>query len=476
MLKEILLSQKDFYYGTYRIVNPGFYKLTEDIVFHPNPENNFLPRSDQGDKYPKNNGYFLGFFSVLTIECNDVILDLNSFTIEYSIEFNLKQRFGSIIELGSSPFIPKQGPGNFGNTFSKATNVNIKNGKLGRNPHHGIHGNDPEGLIISNLEISNFEVAGISINGGKSMQFSDIIIKNNSNINSLSAYSQCKFSIEPLKHIVAINKNSQLELNNRDGLGIDILKEVENEIINFENYVLNGGKYEGMFKNDSKLYDGNIYGIVLNTRGVVINEFKDKRTDDSIGNEAIFLKNIIIDRIISEGKESRVLAFDDNVSAYGKNVCKGFAGDVLDFNICCDENGLYNDNILSNVQLLINKYGDDKTRGTCNIPDDIYKWISSNGSIDSFVENMPQLYWVDGFDSMAHKMKGNIGLFISQGKNLYTENILINSIINEGKNSNTDSSQSIGIGLIGCEDLNLNDIVVTKIESKYGKKMDYYIK
>lgn len=476
MTLEYFLTQKDFDKGTLRLRHPGFYKLLENIEFHPNPENNFFPSEDQKELYPLSEGYFLGFFAAITIESGDVELDLNNFTIEYSKEFNLKQRFGSIIELGSSPFIPKEGPGNFGDRFTKGSNIVIKNGTLGRSPHHGIHGNDPVGLKVTNILIENFEVAGISINGGIGMQFSEIIIKNNSKVNSLSAYSQSKFSLEPLRKIVKKNPECELVINNKAKTGKSILEDLENEIICFENHILKGHSYDGIFKNDSGLLDGNVYGLVLNTRGVVINEFKEKRDKDSTGNETIFLENIIIKNLKSNGKESKVLGFVEEETNYGKNVCKGFAGDVLDFDLCTDKNGSYKGNILSNSQLLINKYGIDKEKGTCNIPKHIYKWVSENEAIENFIAEMPEIYWVDGVDSMAHKMKGNIGLFISQGKNIYTNNILIDNIENVGETANSNSSQSIGIALVGSEDLNLNEIAVTQIESLLGKTMDFYVK
>ena len=71
---------------------------------------------DNEEEYPTNNGpYTLGFFAAITIECNNVVIDLNGKSIRQSNEFYLKQRFFSIIELASSPFIPKQGPAHFGN-------------------------------------------------------------------------------------------------------------------------------------------------------------------------------------------------------------------------------------------------------------------------------------------------------------------------------------------------------------------------
>jgi hypothetical protein len=78
------LKNKDFEKGTYRIRTPGIYILTEDIVFHPNPENDCLPTKRQQNEYPITPGspYTLGFFAAITIETHGVIIDLNGFEIK----------------------------------------------------------------------------------------------------------------------------------------------------------------------------------------------------------------------------------------------------------------------------------------------------------------------------------------------------------------------------------------------------------
>ena len=57
-----------------------------------------------------NGAYHLGFFAAITVESDDVILDLNGKSLKQSKLHNLQQRFYSHIELASAPFIPKQGP------------------------------------------------------------------------------------------------------------------------------------------------------------------------------------------------------------------------------------------------------------------------------------------------------------------------------------------------------------------------------
>ena len=46
-LNTVYLKQSDFNFGTYRIKTPGRYILQENIVFHPNSDNNFKPTDYQ---------------------------------------------------------------------------------------------------------------------------------------------------------------------------------------------------------------------------------------------------------------------------------------------------------------------------------------------------------------------------------------------------------------------------------------------
>jgi hypothetical protein len=98
--RTIYLTQKDFDQGTYRIRSAGLYIIQENIDFAPRPDNDYW--NDPSDlDYPINQ-YYLGFFAVITIESDNVVLDLNGHTIQMSKEFYLLQRFCNIIEVFTS--------------------------------------------------------------------------------------------------------------------------------------------------------------------------------------------------------------------------------------------------------------------------------------------------------------------------------------------------------------------------------------
>lgn len=100
----VQLSSADFEEGTYRITEPGRYVLTEDIEFGPQEWNDYWPPMSLWGKYPPS-AYYLGFFAALTVEADDVVIDLGGSTIQQSEDFYLLQRFFNVIELNDRVFV-----------------------------------------------------------------------------------------------------------------------------------------------------------------------------------------------------------------------------------------------------------------------------------------------------------------------------------------------------------------------------------
>merc|ERR1719498_514708 len=116
---------------------------------------------------------------MIAVEADDVIIDCQNHKLQMDEAFHRRQRFFSIIELGSKPFISSAGPPQFANgllttaSMKSPKNVTIQNCKFGLSAHHGIHGNGPQGVVIRNMQIKDFEVGGIHLNGA-----SDVLIEN----------------------------------------------------------------------------------------------------------------------------------------------------------------------------------------------------------------------------------------------------------------------------------------------------------
>lgn len=442
----VYLYQKDFDNGTVRITKPGVYVLQENITFNPNKHLDFMPTKQQisSGLYPsdKKAPFHLGFFGAITIESEGVILDLNNKSIQQSALHNIQQRFYSIIEVASSPFVPKQGPSDFiGDEIHKsADKLLIMNGTIGLSSHHGIHGNGAKNLILHNLTIENFEVAGIALNGSKNVIINNVKVQNTFKpIKLLSTYSQArfiKFRLQSMSEdypdfndFIFKNKKASEIINHLNSKLDATFAEINKIQDNQNNQDITSKLFKNPEKNEG--LDANVYGIVLATRGVVINDFKKERpTGDDTGNEFIFLNNVSISGISSNPKEIIALSNNSNEcdvkESYGNDLQTGPIGDVIQILKIKDSNNRYKPNVLSDAQLLFGKYALQHTKGNIKtkITQNFVDWAENGTALTDLID-ISGFYYVGGRDSMGHIMKGNIGLFVSAGKNIFGKNITI---------------------------------------------------
>jgi len=456
--KKIYLNQTDFDMGTYRIKVPGIYILNENITFSPNKNiydstncmdfknvlDNFHPNyPEQLEQYP-NPPYQFGFFAAITVECDNVVIDLNNKIIEQSVIHYFHQRFYSNIELNSSPFINGQGPSNFGEIqFPK--NIYIKNGTLGRSSHHGIHGNGNHNIIIENLVIKNYEVGGIALNGSENVIIRNIEIKDSLrdvNINFLysNALYTRRFLYELLKH----NSNAFLFVNGTQNIKIEnILCELQKEMIDkvYTKLISNNKPESQLFLNSTGLPEGNIYGIVLNGLGVVVGDFI-KDYEGVIGNKNIVIHDIYFKNLDSFPRE--IITLTDK-----KKPHLGTVGNTLPYLDITDNNtGNYFSNVMTNATVILAKYINiDSTFSinskSINIPQYmIDEWFEANNDIN-IIKNKYSLKYVNLRDQMNHVMKGNLILFLSGCNGIKIDNIHMENISNSGNNCDCEDNRII---------------------------------
>ena len=201
------LTQADFAEGTFRITQPGRYQLAEDIAFAPNADladskSRFWPPI-HSSKFPMGQ-FYLGFFAAVTIETDNVWLDLNGFEIKQRFDFYVRQRWYANIELSDRAFVANEGvfslknqegdkmyfnpdgtaregagglwDGGAGKAMrhrfgakgagKSANKVIISNGALGLSSHAGIHGNGNTHVVVEDVAVADFDVAGVQFNGG----------------------------------------------------------------------------------------------------------------------------------------------------------------------------------------------------------------------------------------------------------------------------------------------------------------------
>ena len=438
---RIILTQKDFDYGTYRITKPGLYVLAEDIVFHPNPGNNFQPTVKQikSGLYPVPGAYNLNFFAAMTIETENVIVDLNNHTITQSKEHFLVQRFYATIELASAPFIGVQGPSpGISQGHTSAKKAAIINGTLGLSSHHGIHGNSSSEILLANLVIKDFQVAGISLNGLTNSIFHNVTIKNAlTDVPVLSSFSQSIFALPFVERLMKQKPDAVIYIQKKAKTIQEVYADLRGAIEKSKRQILSTGKTtNNLFHNESGLSDANMYGLSLNVNGVLIGGFLKKRGNDAVvGNKDIYLQNITIENITSDTKEivglSDTSLLGEKMGGYGKGkpAITGPVGGLFDFKKYTGRGGNYISNPLGNAQAIIGLYS---SVGTTYFTRTIIDWMSGDITIRDVLadRNISEIY---GADSMNHVMKGNIGFFVSGGKNIVCKNLEVKNITNKGK-------------------------------------------
>jgi hypothetical protein len=515
-LNLVQLSNNDFRNGTYRITNPGIYQLTENIIFSPNDSiytsvnchdlvnvlDNFHPTKLQLDKYPKP-PYQFGFFAAITIECDNVIIDLNNFSIEQSKVHHIHQRFFTCIELNKSPFIKTQGPSDFGNATGNNGDfpkyIYIKNGILGRTSHHSIHGNGNKNVLLENLIIKDFEVGAIAINGGENIICRHINITNSLQdvpINFL--YSNALYTRRFLYQLWENNPDAFLLVNGTNKQSIkEIICNLQTEMIEHVYLpLINNQKITSkLFKNESNLPEGNIYGIVINGLGVVVNDFVINNTD-MIGNKNIVIHNISLSNITSFPREILTLTDDQGLH-------KGAVGNIMPYLLITDTNNgnIYKPNVMANATVILAKYS--KPNGDLNILSKslyiptymINEWFETNEDINKVITKN-NLKYVNLRDQMAHYMKGNIIIFISGGNNITVNRIELLNIGNVGPHCDCDENRKndykfvyetpdypnyklfysdwkgddiVPILISGSSNININKIYCNNILTKNGK-------
>ena len=154
-------------------------------------------------------------------------------------------------------------------------------------------------------------------------------------------------------------------------------------------------------------------GSFLNILGVVVDAFITQRAHNASGNKNIYMHNIHINNIISQPVEIVAInsAPEDDTAYSGKRMV-GPVGDVFEITKVTNNNK-YEENSLSNAQLILAKYN-DPPNGTTNIEAPIVEWVEHRRNLTTIMAEHGY-YYVGAGDSMGHTMKGNIGLFISCG-------------------------------------------------------------
>lgn len=528
--KTVILTNNDFKNGTLRIHQPCLLKLSENISFNPNRPTTWLNENNNVvndfnlakkidpnrtlDWFPDSNAennsqyfepevafaYGLGFFAAIAIEASNIILDLNGYKIEQHLEHSIQQRFYAHIELADQPFIPFQGPSNFGSVLRSAHNTLIINGKLGLSSHHGIHGNGNYNILIENVEFEDFEVAAIALNGGKNVYCENVTVnKNNQNIALLGTYSAGRF----IKNFVQYLQTNNISSNDLD-TAFDLLKEDLDKT--FNSIIFSDGNIPDLYKNNEKLIDGSCYGILFNSKGVAVNSFQSGMNKKQNETTNICLRNCSINNI--KGKINEIVAIGNGNGAAQIDT----AGAVIQFfdgiSNKIDNKYYYQGTLLSDVQIELAKIKTNREEnnqsvnffGTLNITKGLQVWKDDADTYFVPIDNKLKLYKNDNphlvdsqevtyeilcnGDSMFHVNKGVMGLRIDGVNNFIIENCAVTNIDNIGNRGSSlagnyvkshpnqdkiigyGGSQTFGIVVNASNDINIKNLNIKNISSK----------
>lgn len=458
------LYAADFAPGTLRIKEPGTYILMEDVEFDwnagdisddPNAYGAWWP-SENDENYPgwgeTRESYFMGFFAGITIECDNVIIDLNGHKLAQSKAFFYQQGFFSDIEVQSQPFIPGQGVGFFGSDPMFPENVVIKNGYLGRTSHHCIHGNYNKNMLIEDIVCSDFSTHGIQLNGFEGVTLRNVEVGPSNDEQYLaSEYTHYRFVLERLRKVIEEeNPTDTIQFVDRDAaVGLDELREkLQNEMNYAFKYVVLGEEGDDsdpewveakkVFISSSGYgYGASVYGVFLSYPGANVLSY---HINSKISNTAT-LENVYIHDISHKTKEYVGLRTDLRMFVNSFNAplhLQYLIGDEL-FSQYIADGGLQNfessmhyvGNILTDVTIALHEIAQNWGRLQIMylLSDELVAWAKG---VDPTVAlgdaTQGEIQYLCAVDGMIHAAKGAFGLRIDGVDSVSIDTMTIENI------------------------------------------------
>ncbi len=503
------LTNADFTYGTYIIDKPGTYRLGEDISFNPNSPAALTAAVDSGEiptwvaealQWPMpvdafNAGfplftqfapggtddfspagpmvaqydpaaYGVGFFAAIAISADDVVLDLNGYTIEQSAEHALLQRFFAVIELADQPFLSGQGPADFGDEIDPAKNVVIRNGTIGLSSHHGIHGNGNENVTISNVDFVDYEVGAVALNGVQGLTISNSTAENRKDIPVLGTFSSAQFIKLYINELVRHGSTTTLEVNGEVLTALDIRADLIEAINNVHEDIIADPNIVGdraiidsaahpdeyaVFHNASGLLDGNSYSYLVNGLGVAVNGFPHAPGEDGLPARDVTLRNVhVIDQM---AQINEIPALDAGGAAAIDPVGAVFqtqnrhpdTGELVTISSDAVARAEYTGNVIANAQAFVAKAkaagefdGSTLDVSRVNLTADMLAWVEGAPGSET-LGRIDAGYLCNG-DSMFHVNKGVIAFKMDAAENVRLTNTSVDGLVNLG---------SAGTGLCG---------------------------
>ena len=356
------LRQSDFSSGSVVIDTPGTYVLQEDITFEPNagipfdsaqPEAYLFPTDAQRKTGEYSSDAFtLGFFAAIVVQADDVVIDLNGYRLEQSMMHALMQRFFALIEIASAPFPPGKGPAAFSDekSFQAANGVVIQNGTLGRSSHHSIHGNNCKQVTLVNLTLTDFEVAGVSLNKANVATLENLdVVNSRQDVPVSGRFSQAIFALRAAT--VMLDLDSELDAYGDIQSAVNELRQAVSRVVT--QVAANEEVDNRMFQSVTRgLPDGSLLAGVVFHPIFHVGAFL-KPEQHEYGSSRISLNGVRITNLSAAPVEIATLVWDEEGGAsVHDNV-----GAVFDIDTIRDpQTEAYVPNPLANLQLALARY------------------------------------------------------------------------------------------------------------------------
>jgi hypothetical protein len=445
--KRVEVVQTDFDSGTLRLRTSGVFVLTESVDFEPMAGNDHRPDRQVQAEYA-GMAYVLDFFAAMAVEADDIVIDLNGHRLQQSEVHAVQQRFYANIELASQPFLGHQGPASFGAEPKFANGLVVENGVLGRSSHHGMHGNGGRRVLLQDLEIEEYEVAAIHLNGFKDTLIRRVHAKGQRvDVPVLGTYSNGRFILPFVDRVLASQDVTAPKKNALSTYRTELetlMQQVKQDVQTVGEIVeLTHPAAHALFANPSGMTDGNSYSLAIHPNGVAVGPFWSQDPPES-GSDGATERLLVRDSTFEETRahivEVVALVTDQNVTV------RGPAGDVVRLidnvnavSVINGPIGNYVANALADVQLALIDASLDVADpvqrkmlfGTTNGDANVVAWWKGTRSAKQLVEDHGFKYWRNG-DTMFHVNKGVLGVRIDGARDVCLYEVDVNQVRNSG--------------------------------------------
>jgi len=429
------LRQSDFDAGTFIISQDNTcWFLGEDIYFNP------VPHKDHravDEPYASDPSFVFDFFAAIVIRARNVVLDLNGFTLQQSTAHFVAQRFYANIEL-AVPFLSGDGPADFGSTVFDIGEITIRNGVIGRTAHHAIHGNGGFDLLLDELVIKDYELAGVALNGANRVVMNRVrLLGTLTDAPVRATWSQARYIKIFVERALTLAQGqggavatAAAKLQTAQAALDVLMTAVTDDLVVNGHKQIQHAEARALFHNPSgRQYGTSTYGIIVHNFGSAVNAMECDRT--AAKND--FSHHVLLqDCEIHQTTQSmiEVVALQHMSST---EMQRGPGGDIFRIEEVMTADGRYDGDVLSDVQvalgMLWHLLGKPAGFGTIHMHPTLLGWADTGAQINDLVQNGVFRY-IRGGDAMFHVPKGSFGLRLAGGHHYAVRRSIVSGVEN----------------------------------------------